>query len=314
LDERRAVARELETGGIMVQDGRRWRVEPNRLALGFGLLLAEALRQAQPETNLSDLLAAQLEPQPDIDLKAAILEQAALHALETPGFSTDLKSLLLSAWLTHRNHQNADERAVAAYFPLDPAAYLRAAESIWRPEAEDAWAERLLEATYARWAGVDTFIPHFAAAFQRWLGFVHVDGSPIAVRPEDRSLRRNSLSAVLGKPLEPGPFEYAGINFTGITDDDLLRLGRLALAIISQGDRRPYAKALLTAYVADSLMQFPDRLDLCEWIIRTSRDDLWPQLEADVRRLLHIWLRRSETRPVRRSRCRPPEGRSFYRF
>ncbi len=26
------------------------------------------------------------------------------------------------------------------------------------------------------------------------------------------------------------------------------------------------------------------------------------------------WLRRSETRPVRRSRSRPPEGRSFYRF
>jgi hypothetical protein len=29
---------------------------------------------------------------------------------------------------------------------------------------------------------------------------------------------------------------------------------------------------------------------------------------------LRSWLRRSETRPVRRSRSRPPEGRSFYAF
>jgi hypothetical protein len=37
LDNRDELLGELETGGILIQDGRGWRVEPSRLALGFGI-------------------------------------------------------------------------------------------------------------------------------------------------------------------------------------------------------------------------------------------------------------------------------------
>ena len=83
-----------------------------------------------------------------------------------------------------------------------------------------------------------------------------------------------------------------------IDDEGLLRLGRLALAIISDVDRRPFVSALTTAYLAEALMQHPDRLDLCSWIIRTSQVDLWPLLEPDVRRFIQVGLRPRHCRPL----------------
>ncbi len=291
LEDRHAAVREIETGGIVVADGRRWRVEPARLALGFGLLLAESLREESAVRDPRESLAALMEPQPDIDLKAVILEHAALHAFETAGFSTELRVLLLAAWLTHRNQAVPSEHSVAAYFPLDPTAYLTAAESIWSDSTDDGRAELLLKMTYARWSPLGTFAQHFVRAFERWLGFVHVDGSPVGVKQEDRASRRNDLTVIIGKELASGPFEYAGTNLTAIEDDGLLRLGRLALMIISDSDRRPYVRALVAAYVADALMQYPDRLDFCRWIIRTSAHDLSDLFESDVARLIRIGTR-----------------------
>jgi hypothetical protein len=46
LADQQQVLSELATGGILVKDGERLRVEPNRLQLGLGLLLAERLRVA----------------------------------------------------------------------------------------------------------------------------------------------------------------------------------------------------------------------------------------------------------------------------
>ena len=43
--------------------------------------------------------------------------------------------------------------------------------------------------------------------------------------------------------------------------------------------------------------------------VRVSLAKWWKPSQAET-----PWLRRSETRPVRRSRSRPPEGRSFYAF
>jgi hypothetical protein len=288
---RDALLHELETGGVLVQDGRHWRVDPSRLTLGFGLLLAERLRDQVSMQDPAEVLASLMEPQPDIDLKAAILENATLHSLETPAFPTSIRSVLLAGWLTHRNPAILAEHSVAAYFPLDPSAYLNAAERIWADPTDDGWAEQLLRSAYGRWSGTSSFVGEFARAFERWLGFVHVDGSPVAVQPEDRPSRRTAVAAILGKQLLPGPFEYAGTNLTAIEDEGLLRLGRVALAIISEGDRRPYIRALTTAFVADALMQCPDRLDLCRWIIRTSREDLWRLLEPEARRLITIGSR-----------------------
>ena len=288
LEDRDALLRELETGGILVQQGRHWRVEPSRLALGFGLLLAERLRDDSSVSDPAEVLASLMEPQPDIDLKAAILESATLHSLERLDFPIEIRSLLLAAWLTHRNAATTTEHSVAAYFPLNASAYLNAAESIWADSVNDGWAEQSLKAAYSRWSGVGTFVADFERAFERWLGFVHIDGSPVGVSPEKRSSRRTEITAILGRELVPGPFQYAGIELTAIEDDGLLRLGRVALAIISERDRRPYIRALTTADVTDALMQFPDRLDLCRWIIRTSRDDLWPLLKPEVDRLIRI--------------------------
>jgi hypothetical protein len=283
---------ELETGGILIREGRGWKVEPSRLALGFGLLLAERLLEAAHTTSPTELLASLMEPQPDIDIKAVILENATLHALKHADFIIEVRAALLTAWLTHRNPAHPTEQSVAAYFPLAPDAYLAAAESIWMDSTNDGWAEELLRTAYARWSGLQNFADDFRRAFERWLGFVHVEGSPVAIQPEDRSSRKLALSAILGKHPALGPFEYAGTNLTAVEDEGLLRLGRVALSIISSNDdRRSYARAITAAYVADALMQFPDKLDICRWIVRTAPHELWSSLKPEIDRLIRIGSR-----------------------
>jgi hypothetical protein len=96
----------------------------------------------------------------------------------------------------------------------------------------------------------------------------------IAIQPEDRSSRKLALSAMLGNEPAAGPFEYAGTNLIAVDDEGLLRVGRVALSIISTEDRRPYVRAITASYVADALMQFPGKLDICRWIVRTAPFEL----------------------------------------
>jgi hypothetical protein len=272
LEERQAALRELETSGVLIADGSRIRVEPKRLALGLGLLLAAELKDAAAGSFPEQRLAEWLEPHKDIDLKGAIVESAFLHTMTSADFTTDIRALFLCAWLTHRNLQTPESRNVAAYFPIDPDAYFRAAERLWVDEFDDGVAQRALKAAFTRWRSTADLAPAFVRWLRRWLAFVHVDGSPVAVRPEERAERRQKLELALGRSVPVGPFAYLQRTFVGIEDEGLLRLGRLAIGLIAEGPRAPYAAAIADAYLADSLMQFPDKSDLLRWLIRSASE------------------------------------------
>lgn len=287
IDERRAALRELETGGVLIAEGSRIRVEPKRLALGLGLLLAAELKDALPGPIPEQRLAEWLEPHSDIDLKAAIIESAVVHTMTSADFTTDVRTVFLCAWLAHRN-QHAPESRLAAYFPIDPDAYFHAAERLWAGDVDDGVAQRALKATFARWRGTADLDPVFLRWLHRWLTFVHVDGSPVAVRPEERAERRQKLEVALGRPVPVGPFTYLQRTFVGVEDEGLLRLGRLAIALASEGLRAPFAAAIADAYLADSLMQFPDKSDLLRWLIRSARKPSEPALTREAQALAEL--------------------------
>lgn len=278
-----ALLSELETSGVLVPDGRHWKVEPARLALGLGLLLVERLSQESEGRQPSEVLESWLEPAPDIDLKARLVEHAVIHSLRSPTCPSEIRSLLIAKWLGMRNQEPRLGTATAAYFLLDPPAFLSAAEALWSDDVDDGWAEEMLKDALERVASTDTVLPHLVPAFERWMGFV-LDHDETRHRGATRMSRLAQLSEEIGREVTSGPLEHAGVMLTVVSDPGLLRLSRLALAIISTTDRRPFAHALASGYLSDALDDRSNIAELCQWVIRTASASLWPLLEPAGRR------------------------------
>lgn len=278
-----ALLGELQTSGVLVPEGRHWKVEPARLALGLGLLLVERLSHESEGRQPSEVLESWLEPAPDIDLKARLVEHAVIHSLRSPTCPSEIRSLLIAKWLGMRNQEARLGTATAAYFLLDPPAFLAAAEALWSDDVDDAWAEEVLKDALERFASTETVLPHLVPAFERWMGFV-LDHDETRDRGATHRSRLAQLSEEIGREVTSGPLEHAGATLTVVSDPGLLRLSRLALAIISTTDRRPFAHALASGYLSDALDDRSNVAELCRWVIRTSGANLWPLLEPAGRR------------------------------
>jgi hypothetical protein len=93
----------------------------------------------------------------------------------------------------------------------------------------------------------------------------------------------------LGKDsINIGSLNIAGYNFEIIEDEGLLRLARVALAIISHQSRSPYTKAITTGVLARSTMGYVDIEKEMSWTLKTTPDDIWPLIEKEVKQWLIV--------------------------
>jgi hypothetical protein len=281
---------ELRGSGILVRQGHQYRVDERRLILGFGLLLAEEVREASldVEQDLRQVIATWLEPHKEMDLKAAICGYAAYHALVRNDFSLSARVALLRAWLNSHTPGAIVEEAFVAYLPLSPESYINLAETVWSAGIENPWAQQLIMNAFLRWKESPKVSATFNTAFERWLGFVHPDGYPVQRRNDNKNLEnvRAEIAARCGGSISPGPLSIAGTRLTVTNDDGLLQLGRVALAVISHLPRQPFVHALAIGCVADSVMGYPNEGDLIAWVLESSSENLWADVEREVDRLL----------------------------
>ena len=284
-----ATLSELATGGILVSEGGRLRVEPRRLQLGFGLLLADRLRNSDSAADadrLAEVAADWLEALPDIEIRAGICESAAFHTLSTPGFAVSVRATLLTSWLRARNQQSDIVDRISAYFPLDPPTYFAAAEILWTDDNDDPSAQQALMNTFARWSTMGAHRLRFVHIFERWLGFVHVDGSPRGSGAAERRAWQQQVSQRLGHELVPGPLTFGTFTLTVVEDAGLARLGRVALAVISDLEREPFLEALVIGSLAEAVT--PERYDVLAWVIRASPRSLAADIANRARALMLI--------------------------
>jgi hypothetical protein len=146
----------------------------------------------------------------------------------------DFKVALLESWIGSRNPTKETEGNLSSYLPINPQAYVALAESVWSDSYDNRWAQELPTRAFLRWAESPRAFPVMHAAFERWLGFVHIQGSPLSRdTAEEAEKATREISERIGKTIEPGPIELAGYPLTVIEDDGQLRLARVALAVIS---------------------------------------------------------------------------------
>lgn len=290
LTDRQRGFQELITSGLLRPHGDTYLVDERLLVYGLGLLLVDQIERAVEEGHdLRELIAGWMEPHAEIDIKAAICEFAALHSLSVVGFPREAKAILLQTWIDSRNTQQDTEDSFTAYLPIDPESYVALAEAIWSDTYNNPWAQELLIRSYVRWSKLASVIEVMRSAFERWLGFVHINGFTHGHDATEKAeSARNEIKLRIGRNLQLGPFSYADHPFTAIQDDGQLRLGRAALAVISYLPRRQFVHAIAIGCVAEAIMGQPDKYDLFAWTIRSSPEMIWLEIEKEVRHLLRV--------------------------
>lgn len=284
-----AIRTELLSARILERKNGKLETSPRALILGFGLLLAYAVEESG-ETNaqaLQECIAQQRGAAPlDLDLQVSICGMALCHAMAMQGYPEAGRLALLRAWIEGRNLDPEGLADIAAYLPLRPESYLSLVEYLWgeadNREAQDAFMIGFL---HHRWA------PNVQAAmvrsFTRWLGFVHGEGyrGGFGSDAEEKAKARTEVEARLGRPAEPGPLNLFGYSLEVIVDRRLLRLARVALAVISHpGDRMPYLAALVGGVIAKTVMG--EHQEELAWVFHTASGTVHAGLLAAARRLL----------------------------
>lgn len=279
----------LRTGGILEKlSSDKFKVKSEFLTYGFGLLLVSKLIEGQEtdETNLQEIMAQWIEPLAEMEVKAEICHFASLIALEEPNCSESIKVLLLLTWINSQNPSLDSENDFINYLPCSPQSYIKLAEKNWSESCYNSWGQELLMRAFLKWHENKRVLIELYPALEKWLGFIHLDGfsNQRNLYEKDHQVRQD-IRERIGFDLKIGDLLFYGYHLTVVEDDGLLQLGRFALALISCLPRASCIKAIVTGYLAEVIMGFPQRYDLFAWIIRSSPTSLWTEIETNIKHL-----------------------------
>jgi len=291
--DHRQVVQELISGGILIPDiicQGKYKVEPRRLIYGFGMLLKEEVFKAvQLNVSAEERIAQLLEPHRDMDIKVKICGAAVLHSVIDKNFPEKGRFVLFQSWFMGRNLDDVAQKNITAYLPQCPETYMRLAEFVWSDANDNSTVQTLFMQGFLRWLNNDhlqAILPH---VLTRWMGFIHIHGfshQEISVREEKKEKVRLKIEGCLGVKLQAGPIKFLGYDFTVIEDNGLLRLARVALAIISHCKRLPFIKAFTTWSLSRTIMGHPNEYELVSWVLKTIKEDIWEQFKTEIEVLI----------------------------
>lgn len=249
---------ELTSARIVTNQGGKLLLQPDHLALGLGLLLAEAVADACANGSeaLDETIARYTVGQAQMDLEVRIRGMALYHAMRYDDFPNLGRVALLRAWVECRNIAPEHLRHAAAYLPLRPRAFLEMAVELWgstnNREVQDAFM-----AGFLKYERLEPVRRELIPAFTEWLGLFHLDGYR-ATYSDDLAKREEGHQQVVerigGEPEVGACVERFGYRLTATHNAGLLRLGQVAAAVISHSDVSLYAQAVATGLMAKAVM------------------------------------------------------------
>ena len=289
------ILEELRTGGILEskRETYKYKVNEKFLRYGFALLLIDELEEEieNQEQDLIDVIAEWFEPQAEMDIKAAICELATVYALHLTDYPREAKLALLQTLVNSQNPEPTVETEFISYLPIEPKLYIDLAEMVWSDSRENVWGQELLMRSFLRWRKSPKVLSELHSAFERWLGFVHLYGfswQRCNSRQRAEEIKQEIFNRI-GEQLQPGQeFTLGEYRFTAIEDDGLLRLGRVALAVISHPPRGNFIHIIATGCLAEAIMGEPDKYNLFAWLFRTASASVWIAVQDEVEQLLEV--------------------------
>jgi hypothetical protein len=266
---------ELATGGVLREVPGGFRIEEPYLVEGLSLLLVDVLRTAAGHTSeLRQRIAEWLGDTHLYPLTAKICAASSYKVLLDPDVRTEVAVALTLEFL---NCQNASQESIDGILSLacgrtDVIAAL--CEELWSVHGVDSSVERAILRGLVRAAETAQRGDALVNVLTRWAGFVHEDGELRRTEPSEH------LSELRGRVRRLAPQEGrvvldsdGTLALTRIGNQRLLRLARLALAVVSFADRQMFFPVLLSSLLADAVIR-GSRTEVCMWILTSSRQPL----------------------------------------
>jgi hypothetical protein len=290
----RDVFRDLATGGVLEQQGLRWKVSEARLPMALGLLLGDELSTAPEDADLNERIAKWLEPHTGSDIEALIIEYAVLTSVAQGATPQNIANLL-QVWIDTQNPRSPAgspiERRLIAYLPQCLDAYVELAKSVWGSAKDHPWAQEVLIRGFSFWVqNSQPVMQRIMPVLEEWLAMVPIDGPPMFRRmpnvgaAPDRDTRVQTLWPDAQASRD---YELCGYRVRLIDDDGWLRLSHVAFVIISFiEDRRPLVPAFARYSVAKAIHESADGQKELRWAIRSSKFDLEPLFQPHIQSLL----------------------------
>lgn len=278
---------ELSSGGVLRRSGplRRWQVEKPFLALGLGMYLASLLEETGGNIDeRCELASATLGDTSSWDLTGDVMQQALQHALHTsPAFSVETQIALFTVWTQCLNGLDQAANVLPQLALLQPELVFGYADRAWRTSSSDNLIEIAVLKALIRVSRSRAHQNIATAWLCRWVGAVHQFGEDTRDDEDPAIHRYVDVDRLCGG--RDCILQSSGVLLRREEQRFGIRLGRLALAVLSACDRRVYWQALVTALVANEAMG-GTRSDVLAWIIRSSAQPLDDLADATVTTLL----------------------------
>lgn len=284
------ISSELVSSGILQKKDANVEVSRKHLILGFGLLLANEIEESGEveRKEIEEIISTRMEPHSDMDLKIQVGAMALSHALLTEDYPDAGRLALFRSWIHGRNLDETDIERICAYLPLRPATYFRMAEEIWNGTFDNHQAQDLFMIGFLRHKDIARVRAEMIPTFEKWLGLVYLYGywGHFKKEPKERDDLLVELEKRLGGSAKLGPAALLGYQLQVVDDENLLRLGQVAVTVISHCDRQPFIRALLTGFVATAVMDGSNTE--FEWVIRTASGQVKHALYQEALKLIGL--------------------------
>lgn len=280
-----------------------YRIRPESLAYTLGLLVVDELRCVPTDEMLINI-ETKIDPIRGLDLMADVLLAAVGIACIDPPCPNALAAALICSLLGIQNLADTHAEALLAYLPARPAAFIAAAESLWRESDSNLEAKRALGRLLHRRREHEAVRELLDSAIRRWLALwcAEPDALPrhafSEADAEKVTKQRNERRARTARYIEElTAEERVFVERCCYTVDEpaLMSIDSLALELVAGRPLAPFAEAIVAWQFCDTIsgrIYSTRGVDIeLAWLLRLNPIDLEATTQA-----LHETLQRIETK------------------
>ena len=281
-ESRDDILRELASGGVLRPcPSGGYHVEERYLVEGMALLLVDVLRNNTGSIEqLRPRVASWLSDTHRFPLTARICASASIRALMDPSVPREASSALVLEFVGCTNPDAGWLNGVLMLAARHVDVLCDVCERLWAQRGVDHAVElEVLKGLVTAASDIDRQ-EAIRARLIRWAGFIH----PLGEHERDPTRDPPPLGAravALVPSVDRATDVGGGISLTRVEEQRLVRLGRLALALVSFCDRRFFYPILVTSLAADAVMA-SSRSTVVHWIIASSRQPLADLVQATL--------------------------------
>jgi hypothetical protein len=297
-----SVLAELRSEGVLSGASGNYTVQPDRLTLGYGLFLRDALVQASRGGGslteaLHDLLSPFVDGDEAVDaLRAAstlmLVEVAATPPEDLSPESTEVLDVLLWEWLSSRNLGERDLEAIYELRKLLFDSLLRRWRDIWSKAQRDSRIREVAVMVFGEQAELaGAARDRLRAVVQEWFRLVPLEGGwyqntrikvELDVEKDDEPAVVERVAALVRSRVEHPSLGHLGLKLVETLDVPGLQASGLYL--VSRAPDLVDPADLLALTVVGILLEEPiDSGDF--WVIRRATENIPPQwFKAELNR------------------------------